>query len=201
MKRSTPLTIRPISKRTPLSATLLALLALVLWVTPALAAAVPAVGIVYEGKSVPGAALGASRGKVELVYGEPVACSTGTINRIYTCTYKVASGGAVSISYLRSLQSRTTMRNDPVTFIRWSQEVSGWRTTAGVTTKLAAQDPKAVVAAYPKAIVKYNAKGEIVQVRDARLGIQVDWLPLSPVGSSVRRVSMAIFPVATITTP
>ena len=200
MKRSTTLTISPISKRASLSATLLALLALILWVTPALAAA-PAVGVVYEGKSVPGAALGSTRAKVELVYGEPAACNLGSINRTYTCTYKAANGGAITVSYVRNLSFPTVMRNDPVSGIRWSQELAGWRTTAGVTTKLAALDPKAVVAAYPKAIVKYNAKGEIVQVRDAHLGIQVDWLAPSPAGSNLRRVSMAIFPVATITTP
>jgi len=191
MNRSTTLTINPVSLRASLSATLLALLALILWVTPALAA-VPINGIVYEGKSVPGVALGDTRSQVAKSYGDPVKCSDNSASRSYTCSYKVGNGGTVTISFTRT-QSPTPDRGDIVSLIRWSQELDGWTTTAGVTTKLALANPKAVVEAYPQAAVKYNSLGEIIQVRDARLGIQVDWLGSSGSNDVRQSVTMAIF--------
>jgi len=176
---------------------LLALLALVLLVTPALAAA-PIDGIVYEGKSVPKVALGATRAQVVQAYGDPMQCNDISSIGTYTCTFKAVGGGNVAISFVRSSGFLLPVRYDTVNFIRWSQEVSGWKTTAGVTTKLALENPKAVLKAYPRASVKYNALGQIIQVRDAHLGIQVDWLATGPNGN-IGRVSMAIFPPLQIT--
>jgi hypothetical protein len=193
MNQATTLTIKPISFWALLSALLLSLTALILLATPALAAtaptSVPAVGIVYEGKSVPGAALGATHYQVVRSYGDPVHCNDLPTARTYTCTFKVEGGGSVEVTFNRSQISPTPGRYDTVSFIRWSQEVSGWKTTAGINTKIALQNPKAVVEAYPKATVKYNTLGQIIQVRDGRLGIQVDWSGTS----SYQVVSMAIF--------
>ena len=192
MNRTTTLTLKPVSLRASLSAMLLALFALILWVTPALAA-VPIDGIVYEGKSVPGVALGDTRSQVAKSYGDPVKCNDNSTSRSYTCSYKVGNGGTVTINFTRNFQSPTPDRGDIVSSIRWSQELDGWTTTAGVTTKLALANPKAVVEAYPQAAVKYNSLGEIIQVRDARLGIQVDWLGSTGGGDFQKSVTMAIF--------
>lgn len=197
-------TFQPISLRTLFSASLLTLLALILLITPALAKA-PSEGVVYEGKSVPGAALGETRGNVVRSYGEPLRCddlSFGgiSINRTYTCSFAVEGGGIVDVRFNRSYLSPVPVRYDKVTFIRWSQEVSGWKTTAGINTEIALEEPKAVVEAYPNASVRYNSIGEIIQVRDSRLGIQVDWLSTSDEQDyATKRVSMAIFPPAQIT--
>jgi hypothetical protein len=177
---------------------LLTLRAFILLVTPALAA-VPVEGVVYEGKSVPGAALGATRTQVVKFYGEPVRCNDNYFSKNYICTFKVEGNGTVDVTFNRVLVSPTPERYDTASFIRWSQEVSGWKTTAGINTKLALADPKAVVEAYPKAIVKYNGLGQLIQVRDGNLGVQVDWLYTSS-NENPSRVSMAIFPPTQITT-
>jgi hypothetical protein len=198
MNHATTLTIKPISSRATISAMLLTLLALILLVTPALAA-VPVEGVVYEGKSVPGAALGATRAQVVKNYGEPMLCNDTSTSKTYICTFKVEGGGTVDVSFIRSIVSPIPRYYDTVSFIRWSQELGGWKTTAGINTDLALTDPKAVVKAYPQATVRYNAFGQIVQVRDGRLGIQVDWLTLSSSKDIQPRVSMAIFSPTQIT--
>ncbi len=198
MNRSNTLSIKPVSTRSTVSAMALALIALILWVTPALAA-VPVTGIVYEGKSVPGAALGATRAEIDRSFGSPARCAASSTSSTYTCAYKVGGGGTVTVTYTTNFLLLAPTPNDRASSIRWSQELSGWKTTAGITTRLALENPKAVVAAYPKATVTLNSRGEIIRVRDSRLGIQVDWQDASPVGENQRHVSMAIFSPAMFT--
>jgi hypothetical protein len=193
-------TLKPISLRTLSSAALLTLLALILLITPALAKA-PGEGTVFEGKSVPGVALGDTRERVIKVFGEPLRCDILSLtNSTYNCSFAVDGGGKVDIRFKRSSTSPQIVRFDKVTIIRWSQEVAGWVTTAGINTKIALADPKAVLMAYPHAAVKYSASGKIVQVRDPRLGIQVDWLSSSSDSDrATGLVSMAIFVPVRIT--
>ena len=198
MNRTTTSILKSNSSRVTLSATLLAMLALILWVTPALAFA-PGFGTVYEGQSVPSAALGATRAQVVKAYGQPEQCNISATSRTYTCTFKAEGGGIVTVTFVRSLLSPLPATSDKASFIRWSQEVTGWTTTAGVSTKLALQNPKAVVAAYPNAQVKVNSSGQIIQVLDGKLGIQVDWQYVPSSQGVLRHVSMAIFPATQIT--
>lgn len=197
-------TLKPISLRALFSASLLTMLALILLITPALAKA-PGDGVVYEGKSVPGAALGDTRERVIKNYGDPLRCdnlyTTSRLSpRSYTCSFAVDGGGIVDIRFDHFSISPLPVDNDKVTFIRWSQEVVNWTTTAGINTKIALGEPKAVLTAYPDASVKYNSTGEIIQVRDAKLGIQVDWLPnAAGQDRATGLVSMAIFSPAQIT--
>ena len=192
-------TLKPISIRALFSASLLTLLALILLITPALAKA-PGEGVVFEGKNVPGAALGDTRELVIKNYGDPVRCdnlyaTSRFSNRSYTCSFAAEGGGIVDIRFEHSYLSPLPIGYDKVTFIRWSQEVVNWTTTAGINTKIALGEPKAVLEAYPDASVKYNSTGEIVQVRDAKLGIQVDWLTnSSDQERATGLISMAIFP-------
>lgn len=200
MTHTTTQTYKPVLSHTSLSAVLLALLALILFVSPALAA-VPVEGTVYEGKGVPGVTLGATRAQVLRIYGKPTHCGSISTSRTYTCTFNATGGGTVAISFKRTSQSMVPVLTDIVTFIRWSQEVDGWKTTAGINTKLAIEYPEVVVKAYPDAIVKYNAAKDIIQVRDSRLGIQVDWVSASNPKDGQWRVSMAIFPSTQIKPP
>lgn len=198
MNTATTSTLKTNSLRALFSASLLTLLALILLVTPALANA-PAQGVVYEGRSVPGAALGDTRGDVFRSFGEPLRCDDQSTGRLsfkltYTCSFAADGGGVVDVRFNRSYLSPLPVRYDKVSLIRWSQEVSGWKTTAGIYTKLALDEPKAVVEAYPNAIVRYNSLGEIIQVRDSELGILVDWLSTSPgQKDATKSVSIAIF--------
>jgi hypothetical protein len=81
--------------------------------------------------------------------------------------------------------------DDVVYNARWSEQVSGWTTTAGVNTTLAADNPEAVIAAYPNAQVTYNQWGGIYSVVDHEQGIEVIWVPNFYSGTV--HVSMAIF--------
>jgi hypothetical protein len=158
------------------------LLLLVLLITvPALAVA-PAEGLVVEGQSVPGFDLGDSRALVEAAYGEPASCENmgyydGRQGLNGICRFDVDGGGRVTVYYFDA--DGGPARNSPddvASIIRWSQAVSGWVTTAGVNTALALEDPEAVIAAYPNAVVTYNSVfGNIESIEDRALGILVDY--------------------------
>ena len=196
-------TVRTISLKSQttkifISSLFVAVTTLILLVTPAFAEA-PGNGKVYEGQSVPGIELGATRAEVTESYGKELSCDLTSNDRdrkTYTCTYAAEGKGFVYVTFKRSFLIRPIPNYDTVTFIRWSQDVSGWETRAGVNTKLAFSDPKAVVEAYPDASVKFS-NGNIIQVRDAKLGIQVDWQYSSFSDQSDQKpaysVSMAIF--------
>jgi hypothetical protein len=143
---------------------------------PVLAAA-PAEGVVVEGASVPGIALGFSRAQVQAAYGQPSSCQSGSVGGDYAfCAYPVDGGGKVWVRYRGADGGGPSNSPDDVAYhIQWEAQVSGWTTTAGVNTALALADPDAVIVAYPNALVTYNRWGSILQVKDYELGIQVDW--------------------------
>jgi hypothetical protein len=153
-----------------------------LLVTVAALAAAPANGLVVEGQSVPGFALGDSRAQVEAVYGQPKSCQDmgyydGRVGLDGICKFDVESGGQVTTYYFDSDGGPALgLPSDVVTIVRWSQAVSGWVTSAGVNTTLALADPDAVIAAYPNAVVTYNSLfGNIESIEDRALGILVDY--------------------------
>ncbi|MEJ2303981.1 MAG: hypothetical protein P8Y14_20835 [Anaerolineales bacterium] len=145
-------------------------------------AAAPAQGIVVEGQSVPGVALGDSRAQVEASYGQPVSCQNmsyydGRQGLDGICRFDVEGGGRITVYFFDADGGPAQgSADDVVSIIRWPQPVSGWVTTAGVNTTLALADPDAVIAAYPNAVVTYNSVfGNIESIEDKALGILVDY--------------------------
>ena len=159
---------------------------------PVLAAA-PAQGVVVEGESVPGIALGATRAQVEAAYGEPRSCqSVEATGDFAYCSFEVYGGGQVDVRYRGpDGGNASNYPDDVVNNIRWHEQVSGWTTTAGVNTTLAADNSQAVVDAYPNAEVTYNQWGGIYRVVDHERGIEIIWA--IDFYSGTTHVSMAIF--------
>lgn len=158
---------------------------------PVLAAA-PAEGLVVEGQSVPGIALGFTRAEVEAAYGTPKSCQSVEVPADFAhCSFQVEGGGLVSVRYRGSDGGYASNSPDDVAYhIRWGEQVSGWMTIAGVNTTLARANPEAVIAAYPDGLVTYNQWGSILQVKDYQLGIEVNWAYDFYTGAT--SVSMAI---------
>ncbi|MEJ2305853.1 MAG: hypothetical protein P8Y14_30395 [Anaerolineales bacterium] len=152
------------------------LLAAMLSAMPALAAAVPTEGTVYEGAGLPGIELGFTRAKVEVSYGQPERCQTISLpgDNAY-CAFRASNGALVSVWYRGADGGFAgNSPDDVVTEIRWGETLSGWTTTAGINTAVAKTDPDAVLAAYPDAEVTGNpgVDGNLV---DWLLGIEVRW--------------------------
>lgn len=151
-------------------------------VTLVVLAAAPADGLVVEGHSVPGVALGDSRAQVQVAFGQPGSCKNMSyydgrqgLNGI--CQFDVDGGGRVTTYYFDADGGPAqNSADDVVSIIRWSQAVNGWVTTTGVNTALALADPNAVIVAYPNAVVSYNSVfGNIESIEDKTLGIMVDY--------------------------
>ena len=155
-------------------------------------AAAPADGLVLEGHSVPGLALGDSRAQVEGAYGPPDSCQSANQGDFASCSFPVEGGGTVTVSYRGPDGGSASNSPDDVVYnIRWYEQVSGWVTTAGVNTSLAASDPDAVIAAYPDAAVSHNQFGGVYRVVDHEQGVEVLWA--LDFYSGRTHVSMAIF--------
>lgn len=156
-------------------------LASFLVVLPVLASA-PELGVVAEGQSVPGVNLGDSRALVEAAYGSPASCQNlpyydGRSGLDGICDFVVDGGGQVTIHYRDADGSEAKGSPDDIVFnVRWSEQVDGWVTSAGVNTTLALEDPDAAIAAYPNATVIYNPTfGNIESIEDRELGILIDY--------------------------
>lgn len=154
-------------------------------------AAVPDGGVVVEGESVPGIALGDTRAQVVEAYGEPRSCqSEGNAS----CTYDidgVPGSGHVWISYRGADGgSPTNSADDVLTGVAWYEPVAGWTTTAGVNTALAAENPHAVVDAYPDAVVAYTSWGTVYSVTAYEQGFSVIWIPNFYAGTTTVRMTI-----------
>jgi len=137
----------------------------------------PAEGIVVEGVSVPGIALGYTRAQVEAAYGDPIWCQNVNGYDQGSCAFPVEGGGQVDVRYRGADGGPASNSPDDVVFvIRWYESVPGWVTTAGITTTLAAENPNTVIAAYPNAEISYNSFGGLYSVIDYQQGIQVLWV-------------------------
>jgi len=151
----------------------------------------PGEGIVVEGVSVPGIALGFTRAQVEDAYGDPEWCQSVVAGDHAHCSFPVSGGGQVDVLYRGADGGNAAnSRDDVVHNIRWHEQVSGWTTTAGVNTTLAAEDPANVIAAYPDANITYNQFGSIYRVVDYPQGIEIIWAPDFYTG--ITHVNMAI---------
>ena len=167
---------------------------------PAFASA-PAEGEVIEGMQVPLVALGDSRQQVEWSIGPPDFCqSVESAGDRASCNFPVDGGGTVSIRYRGPDGGNAgNSPDDIVHSVRWYEQVSGWTTTAGINTALAAADPMAVTDAYPEAEVTYNMFGDIYRAVDYALGIEVTWV--LDFYSGVTHVNMAVFSAAVAPPP
>ncbi len=159
-------------------------------------AAVPADGVVVEGVSVPGIALGDTRAQVVDSYGEPRYCQSGGVaGDNASCTYDidgVPGSGHVWISYRGADGGNASNSPDDVlTTIAWYEPVSGWTTTAGINTTLAAENPQAVIDAYPDAVVTYTSWGTVYSVTAYEQGFGVIWIPNFYSGTTTVRMTIA----------
>jgi len=152
-------------------------------VIPALAAA-PAEGVVVEGVSVPGVALGDTRAQVQTAYGDPYSCTKGSeVDDDAICTYPVEGLdhlGRIRIHYRGPDGGLPSASPDDVVYsISWNDSVPGWITKeGGVNTEWARsvyQDPEAVLAVYPNAVISYGLFDAMTQARDYELGITIEW--------------------------
>ena len=153
----------------------------------------PEEGIVVEGVSVPGISLGLTRAQVENTYGEPQWCqSNGNPGNQAYCSFPVDGGGQVNVHYRGADGGIANGTPDDIAFkVGWTEEVSGWTTTAGINTTIAEENPGEVITAYPNSQVVYNQFGNIYSVIDYPQGIEVLWIPDFYTGQT--HIQMAIF--------
>jgi len=152
---------------------------------------------VIEGLLVPGISLGDSREQVEGNIGPPLFCQSADVaGDRASCSFEVIGGGTIGIRYTGADGGNAANAPDDIVHsIRWYEQVSGWLTTAGINTGLAAANPMAVTDAYPNAEVTYNMFGDIYRAVDFDLGIEVTWV--LDFYSGVTHVNMAIFTALT----
>jgi len=152
-------------------------------VIPVLAAA-PAEGVVVEGFSVPGVALGDTRTQVQTVYGDPYSCTKGyEVDDDAICTYPVQGLdhlGRIRIHYRGPDGGLPNASPEDVVYsVSWNDSVPGWITKeGGVNTEWARSvhlDPEAVLAVYPNAVINYGLFDAMTQARDYELGITIEW--------------------------
>jgi hypothetical protein len=156
---------------------LLLVVILSLAVTVPVLAAAPGEGIVHEGESVPGIALGDTRAQVEAAYGTPRGCnSNNDPPTMESCSFDVVGGGWVGVHYRGANGGDATGSSDDVVEnIRWGGEEVGWVTEAGITTELAKYDKQAALDAYPNAILTYDSVHRLVRLTEPDLGISISW--------------------------
>jgi hypothetical protein len=130
---------------------------------------------------------------VETVYGPPRSCqSVESIGDFASCSFPVDGGGTVTVRYRGPDGGYASNSPDDIVHnIRWYEQVSGWMTTAGINTSIAADDPQDVIDAYPDAEVTGNGFGGVYSVVDHEQGIEVIWAPDFYRGTT--HVNMAIF--------
>jgi hypothetical protein len=145
----------------------------------------PASGVVVEGHSVPGVALGDTRAQVVAAWGPSDRCYDREVTGDQSdCRFPIDGGGVASVEfrgadgrYARNAPDDVVFEvswGDAGTLSGWVGDTIDWTTTAGVNTELALTDQDAVAAAYPDAALSYDSLG-IAVLDDARLGIRITW--------------------------
>ena len=152
---------------------------------PALADA-PADGIVVEGVSVPGVALGDTRAQVQAAYGAPYGCTKAyEVDDDGKCSYPVEGFdhlGRIWINFRGPDGGLPSASPDDVVYsVTWSDSIVGWFTEeGGVNTDWARSvryDPEAVLAVYPNAEITYGwFNNTMTRARDYELGITIEWV-------------------------
>jgi len=149
--------------------------------SPALASP-PKDGVVVEGESVPGIALGFTRAQIESAYGTPTRCSNVEAGGDKaSCTWiledNFGQGGQVQSQVSTRFRgpdggNASNDPNDVVRHISW-YGLDGWVTTAGINTLIAVEDPDAVLAAYPDGLITTSLFN--MTLTDYGNGIRVSW--------------------------
>jgi hypothetical protein len=168
-------------RRSTLPATLAILLSTLL-VTPVIGAA-PAHGVVVEGVTLPGAALGDTRSEIVASVGQPNWCQDVDVGGDQgACSFPIDGGGSTLLRFRSPDGTAATGGPTDVLYQAswgggtwWASAVVDWTTTAGVNTTLALSDREAVATAYPDATVTRDGAGVIQQVEDLALGIRITW--------------------------
>ncbi|HSG43662.1 MAG TPA: hypothetical protein VLA72_10955 [Anaerolineales bacterium] len=153
---------------------------------PALAHA-PAGGIVVEGVSVPGVAIGDTRAQVQAAYGDPFSCTSGyNVDDDATCRYPVEGFADHLVSIWINFRGPdgglpSASPDDVVSSVSWQDSISGWYTQeGGINTEWARSvrlDPEAVLAVYPNAEITYGwLNNTMTRARDYELGITIEWV-------------------------
>jgi hypothetical protein len=170
-----------------------------LMVTLPVLAGVPEYGVVVEGQSVPGVALGDTRAQVEVAYGEATRCqSLQTAGDAGSCTWVledyIGQGGQiqsqVNIHFLGpDGASASNNPNDVVSSVSW-RGLDGWTTTTGFNTLFAVNNQDAVIALYPDGIVFHQSLFD-THLTAYENGFSVSWH--TAYLSSTTSVRMSIF--------
>jgi hypothetical protein len=129
--------------------------------------------------------LGDTRAQVQGAYGDPYSCTKGyVVDDDAYCTYPVdelGHLGRIRIHYRGPDGGLPSASPDDVVYsITWYDSVTGWTTEAGnVNTEWARsvrQDPEAVLAVYPNAVITYGLFGVMTRATDYELGITIEWV-------------------------
>ena len=157
--------------------TILAVLLVSLVLAIPVMADAPADGIVYEGVSVPGIALGDTRAVVDASVGPASYCrSNNDPPTMDSCRFDVEGGGWVNVRYLGADGGPATgSLDDVVVNIRWSEDVAGWVTSAGISIPMIKFDRQLAVDTYPDAVLFYNDFGALIRLTDYDQGITITW--------------------------
>jgi hypothetical protein len=137
----------------------------------------PGEGTVYEGESVPGIALGDSRAEVEASVGPPSYCrSNNNPPTSDSCRFDVEGGGWVNVRYEGANGGPAAgSPDDVVVNIRWSEDVDGWVTSAGISIPMIKFDRQLAMDTYPDAVLFYNDFGALIRLTDYDQGITITW--------------------------
>jgi hypothetical protein len=120
-----------------------------------------------------------------MAYGDPYSCTKGyEIDDDAYCTYPVEGLGhlgRIRIHYRGPNGSLPSASPDDVVYsITWYDSVSGWTTEeGGVNTEWARsvrQDPEAVLAVYPNAVISYGLFGAMTRATAYEQGITIEWV-------------------------
>jgi hypothetical protein len=143
---------------------------------PVLADAPPE-GPVFEGVSVPGIALGDTREAVEASVGPSSYCrSNNDPPTMDSCRFDVEGGGWVELRYQGPDGGDATgSPDDVVARIKWSEDVDGWVTSAGISIPMIKFDRQLAMDTYPDAVLFYNDFGALVRLTDYEQGITITW--------------------------
>ena len=157
--------------------TILAVLLVSLVLAIPVMADAPGEGTVYEGVSVPGISLGDTRTVVDASVGPASYCRNNTgPNTKDSCRFDVEGGGWVNVRYLGSDGGDATgSPDDVVVNIRWSEDVDGWVTSAGISIPMIKFDRQLAVDTYPNAVLFYNDFGALIRLTDYDKGITITW--------------------------
>jgi hypothetical protein len=93
-----------------------------------------------------------------------------------SCRFDVEGGGWVELRYQGPDGGDATgSPDDVVARIKWSEDVDGWVTSAGISIPMIKFDRQLAMDTYPDAVLFYNDFGALVRLTDYEQGITITW--------------------------